>query len=220
MVTTERPVLRSDEIFFPPAVRILAKVLSYIFHPVFIPMYVCCFLVYEADLFPNRDSWHKMLVIIQFFVSYTFLPLAAILLAKALGFIGSIHLKTQKDRILPYIITEIFYFWAWYVTRNLGYPTQFVLFTLGTFLATSLGLILNSYLKVSMHAISMGVLATFILYCSFLTPMNYGFYIGISLLIAGVVCTARLVNDDHHPAEIYFGFFTGVVAVVVAGMFV
>jgi hypothetical protein len=158
MISTEQASGSPSTFSFHPVLRVVAKVISYLFHPLFVPVYVCWFLVYESRLFPNRDAWHKMLVMIQFFVSYTLLPLVTILLAKALGFISSIYLTTKKDRIIPYVVCEIFYFWAWYVSKNVGYPTQFILFSLGVFLSSCIGLIFNSYLKVSMHAISMGVL--------------------------------------------------------------
>src|SRR5438309_557673 len=133
----------------PPAVRIGARIISYLFHPLFLPLYLAWFMIYEARLFPERTSWEKTIVLIQFFVYYTFLPLITTLLSKGLGFIQSIHLRTQKDRIIPYVVCEIFYFWAWYVFRNLHFPKPIVLFGLAVFLGCSLGLLINAYIKVS-----------------------------------------------------------------------
>ena len=95
---------------FHPAIRTAAKVISYIFHPLFVPVYFGWFLVYVLRLFPSLDPFRKTMLIVQFFVSYTLLPLATVLIAKALGFIQTIYLKTQKDRIIPYMATMIFYF--------------------------------------------------------------------------------------------------------------
>lgn len=205
---------------FPLPLRILARIISYVFHPLFVPIYVCLFFLYEARLFPDRTDWQKTLVLIQFFVYYTFLPLMVVLLAKGLGFIDNIHLKTQKDRIIPYIVCEIFYFWGWYVFRNLHFHPIVVMFGLAVFLACSLGLILNSYLKVSMHAISVGVLTGLLLLSGFMTDMSFGLYISIGLLIAGITATARLIDSNHTQREIYFGFFTGLLCQFVAYFFV
>src|SRR5678809_378328 len=135
--------------------------------------------------------------------SYTFFPLMTTLLSKALGFVDSVYLKTQKDRILPYIVCEIFYFWAWYVFRNIHFPREVVMFALGVFLACSLGLILNSYMKISMHTISLGVVCTFFILAGFAGNGNYGFYITLALLIAGVTSTARLIDSNHTQREVY-----------------
>lgn len=197
-----------------------ARVISYLFHPLFVPLYVGWFLVYEARLFPERTEWEKTIVLIQFIVYYTFLPLAATLLCKALGFVSSIKLKTQKDRIIPYVICEIFYFWGWYVFKNLHFPKLVVMFGLAVFLATSLGLILNAYLKVSMHALSVGVMCAFFLLAGMSADASYGLYIAIAFLVAGLTCTARLIESEHTTAEVYTGFFAGAVAQVVAFLFV
>ena len=194
---------------------IFGRVISYLFHPLFIPIYLIIFLTYELQFFPELDSWRRKLVVIQFLVSYTLLPLLTILLMRALGFIGSIHLKTQKDRILPYIVCEIFYFWAWYVSKNLGYPKLLVAFTLAVFLACSLGLILNIYMKVSMHGLAVGTLSAFMLVLPFTMNRPVGLYVALALLIAGLTCTARLLDSDHSTREVYTGFFAGAAMMMV-----
>ena len=141
------------------------------------------------------------------------------LLSKALGFVQSVYLKTQKDRILPYIVCEIFYFWAWYVFRNIHFPKEVVMFALGVFLACSLGLILNSFMKISMHMISLGLVCTFFLLAGMFSSGSYGIYISIALFIAGITATARLIDSNHTQREIYFGLFAGALAQVIAYFF-
>jgi len=203
-----------------PIIRIFAKLISYLFHPLFIPLYVGLFLIYEARLFNDRTDWQKKIILIQFFVYYTFFPLMTTLLSKALGFVDSVYLKTQKDRILPYIVCEIFYFWAWYVFKNIHFPKEVVMFALGVFLSCSLGLILNSFFKISMHTISLGLVCTFFLLAGLLSTSSYGFYISIAVLIGGTTATARLIDSNHTEKEIYAGFLVGAVAELIAYLFV
>ena len=211
MISTEAGLSKPlpDINSFNNVTRIFARVISYLFHPLFIPVYVIAFIIYELHSFPDLDNWRKKLVVIQFLVSYTLLPLLTILLMKALGFIQSIHLKTQKDRILPYVVCEIFYFWGWYVCKNLHYPKVIVMFTLAVFLACSLGLILNNYMKISMHGIAVGTLCAFMILASFQVHLSFGWYLSIAFLIAGLTCTARLIDSDHSNKEVYMGFLTG-----------
>src|SRR5688572_10106459 len=103
---------------FHPVIRVAAKVVSFIFHPLFIPVYVSWFLIYINPIFPAFSAWDKTILLIRFLVMYSLFPLATILLAKALGFVQSIYLKTQKDRIIPYIGCGLYYFWMWYTLRN------------------------------------------------------------------------------------------------------
>ena len=205
---------------FHPALRIAARGFSYLFHPLFVPVYVALFFVYVLRLFPAFDPYRQKLLIVQFFVSYTLLPLATVLLLKGLGFIKSIQLKTQKERIIPYIATMIFYFWMWYVSKNLGFPKASVMFSLATFLTICFGTFFNTYFKVSMHALSMGVVATLFLILSLRSGGNLGPWLSVALFVAGLVCTARLLNNDHRPFEVYAGLFLGAVAQLIAYAFV
>lgn len=202
------------------SIRVAAKTISVIFHPLFIPIYLSAFLIYVTPAFPGFAASGKLLLLIRFLVMYTVFPLATVLLAKGLGFIDSIFLKSQRDRIVPYIACGLYYFWMWYVLKNQPeFPKEVVLLSLAIFLASSAGLVVNSYIKVSMHAISAGVMCAFIFSISFLSDVNYGFYLSIAVLLAGVICSVRLVNNDHNPLEVYTGFFIGVLAMFVAYVF-
>lgn len=210
----------SNEDLFPVSLRVAAKVVSYLFHPLFIPLYVAGFFIHELRLFKDRTEWQQTLIYIQFFVYYTFFPLMTILISKALGFVESVFLKTQRDRILPYIVCEIFYFWAWYVFKNVDFPREVVVFALGVFLACSLGLILNSYMKISMHTLSLGVLCTSLLLSAMMSGTHLGLYIAIAFFIAGLTATARLIVSNHTQKEIYWGFFAGAFSQLIASFFV
>src|SRR3954471_10072952 len=109
MFASDKPLEKQETApLFPISLRLPAKIISIVFHPLFIPIYVGLFLIYVARLFPDQDATHKLFLVIQFFVSYTLLPLCSILLMKGLGLIPGIHLRNQKDRILPYVVCEIF----------------------------------------------------------------------------------------------------------------
>ena len=216
---SQMSIVPDRDVSFSPAIRIAAKIISYIFHPLFVPLYIGLFFIYEIRLFNDRTDWQQKIILAQFFIYYTFFPLMTTVLSKALGFIQTVYLKTQRDRIIPYIVCEIFYFWAWYVFRNLHFPKEVVMFALGVFLSCSLGLILNSFMKISMHTISLGVMCTFFLLAATITTNKYGIYIAIAFFIAGTTATARLIDSNHTQREIYLGFFAGAFAEVIAYFF-
>jgi hypothetical protein len=205
---------------FHPGIKLAAKVISIILHPLFIPVYVGWFFIYQLRLFPQLDGFNQVKLLISFFINYTFLPLVSMLIASKLGFIGSIYMHTQKDRIIPYIITGIFYFWVWYVFRNQGFAPAVVAFSLAIFLGSSIGLLLNSYFKISMHGIAIGIMTSIFIILGLKSDDDMGFYISIVILLSGLLATARLVNEDHHPFEIYMGIFAGILAQVIAYLFV
>jgi|KBSSwiS6_1023812.scaffolds.fasta_scaffold01101_4 hypothetical protein len=202
----------------PIALKIIAKIISYVFHPIFIPVYVLVFLMrLQPYLFVGMTGLKKTFTIIQFGVMYAFFPVVTTLLLKALGFIDSVYMKTQKDRIIPYVICMIYYFWVWYVIRNQNiYPGELVQFSLAIFITSILGLMSNSYMKVSMHAMAVGVMSAFIVLLAIDGNIDSGIYISAALFITGLVCTARLIVSDHTNKEIYTGLFIGIIAMLLA----
>lgn len=200
-----------------PALRFGARLVSAVFHPLFIPVYIAWFLIFVYQLFPASGPGQRGLLLLRFGVMYTVFPLVTVLLLKGLGFVQSVFLRTQKERIIPYVACGLYYFWMWYVLRNQPQtPGQLELFSLGVFLASSLGLMLNSYFKISMHALAAGVAVAFMTILGFLSFTDFGFYISITLLAAGLVCTARLINSEHKPFDVYAGLLAGILSQVVA----
>lgn len=201
----------------PKILRWIASLFSYVFHPLFIPVYLTFFLVtVHPYLFPGFNPWRKLTTVLQVFVNCTFLPLVSILLLLALKFIKSIHLRTRQDRIIPYAITMIFYFWNWYAFKNNFAPDPLVKFMLATFITSIAGFMANIYIKISMHTMATGVVVAFMCLMGLNESVNYTAYISLALLVAGVVGTSRLIVQGHSPAEIYAGFVVGALAQVIA----
>lgn len=210
-----------ETLSFHPALRFIAKAISLVFHPLFIPVYLSWFLIYIHPVLPAFTAEDKTRLLVRFFIMYTMFPLVTIFLAKGLGFINSIYLKTQKDRIIPYVACGVYYFWMWYVLHNQPeFPKVFVLLSLAIFLASSAGLLINSFIKVSMHSISIGVMVTYLILIAFTDDSSFGVYLSVGLFIGGLVCTARLLTSDHRPVEVYVGLVIGILAQLVAYLFV
>jgi hypothetical protein len=201
-----------------PILKAVAKVISYVFHPLFVPVYIAWFLIsVQPYLFASFTPAEKLITIIRFFIMYSFFPLVTVLLAKGLGFLDSIYLKTQKERIIPYISCGIYYFWMCYVLRNQPqFSKEVVQLSMAIFLASSIGLLVNIIMKVSMHAISMGILLVFMALLAFTQTGSYGVYLSIAFLITGLVCTSRFIVSDHSPLEIYTGLLVGAASMLLA----
>jgi len=199
---------------YPGAIRLAAHFFSFIFHPLFIPVYVIVFISYlQPYAFSGIITNTIFFVIARSVLIYTFFPAVTVLLLKGLGFINSIFLRSQKERIVPFMACIIWYFWAWHVNRNLSDTLPaLVSFSLAVFLTACFGLLANIYMKVSMHALAAGVMSCFVLFFSFSESINLSLYLSVCLLIAGIVCTSRLLVSDHTPKEIYAGFLLGVLA--------
>lgn len=195
-------------------VSILAQVFSVVFHPLFIPFYVIGFLTnYHPSYFSGFSFYSKFEIMRSVFVNTIIFPAFALLVMKGLGFVKSILLHTQQDRIGPYLANMIFYFWMARVFFNFKPDLTPVLavFMTGVFLTTAVALIANIFSKISMHAIGCGgMLGIFIIIMNS-NSMLMTWPLSIALLITGLVCTSRLIVSNHTPKEIYLGLFVGLV---------
>jgi hypothetical protein len=196
----------------PAPIRALAHFFSYVFHPLFIPAYVTAFLVFvDPYTFAGLSSKYRFFRLISVFFNTAVIPGFAVFL------IQSMFLRTQKERIIPYAAAMIFYFWAWYVFyKQKENPEPFIDFLLGSFLGICAAWFLNIVNKVSMHAIGVGGLAMFFLLHAFGQQDVTGIYFSYAIIVAGVVCTSRLIVSDHSQAEVYLGLIAGALCQVIA----
>jgi hypothetical protein len=197
----------------------LAKLFSYFFHPLFIPLYATWYLTFiHHGFFAGFGEKEKFSIIRIVALNMVFFPALSVFLLKQVGFIESIFLKKQKDRVIPFIAVEIFYFWTFLVFRNQPeIPQILTAFTFGVFLASSVGLIANIYFKISMHAIGCGGMLGLMMVVLKINPSPpFTLPLIAVIFISGVVCTSRLIVSDHTQKEIYLGLLCGFFCQIIA----
>jgi len=204
------------------AARIFGNFFSYLFHPVFVPLYIIFFLLYiHPSAFSGFSEQEKKQTVLIILLNLVLFPLITVLLLKAVGFIDSLYLRTQKDRIIPYIASGIFFFWGYTVFKEQPqYPPVLTAFILGIFLASSAALLANIYFKVSMHAIGMGGWIGFFLLLFYRNSMLMTWPLCLALLITGLVCSSRLLLRSHEQKDIYGGLLIGMVTQWIAAVVV
>ena len=211
--------IQREKINFPWPVKVMAHFFSYVFHPLFIPLIAAWFLAFvQPGYFTGISPKEKTMIVIRVGYNTIFYPALTVALLKALGFIKSIFLKTQRERIVPYIATNIFYFWVFLVFVNQSeVPTILTGFMFGVFIASSAALIANIYFKISMHALGVGSLCGLMLIIIF-SGFTYPVFLTSMLvfLITGFVGTSRLIVSDHRPFEIYSGVFIAILCQLIA----
>ncbi len=203
----------------PLLARWIAHFISVVFHPLFIPAIVTWYLVFlQPGLFTGYSAYEKKMVLIRVGYNTIFFPALTVLLLKGIGFLKNIYLRTQRERIIPYIATNIFYFWTYLVLKNQeGIPPILTSFVLGIFLASSLALIANIYFKISMHGLGVGAFSGIMMLLVF-TGFPYAVFLPamIVFILTGVVATSRLIVSNHSPFEIYTGILIGIICQLVA----
>jgi hypothetical protein len=215
---TEKPV--ENGVRHGSIVRGVAHVISFIFHPIFVPVYITLFVLYvHPMLFAGYTDLMKVRMVAMIVVNLSLLPAATVFLCWRLKFIDSMVMNTQKERIIPLAAAMIFYFWCWYVLKsNTGVPDEFRNFLLGCFITIISGWMANIAFKVSLHGLAAGGLIGFLFLLTFYTEGGSAQYFALAVIIAGAVCTSRLLLGTHRAGEVYAGFFIGLTCQLAASL--
>lgn len=194
--------------------KFLSTLVSYILHPVFLPTAMAaaiCWLNLSGFAgISSAEKW-KWIGITSYLT--IFFPLVTLLLIWRLKFVESIFLKTQKDRIIPLIAIMVYYFWVYQVfKRQFHAPLILNVMFLGSFWGIILLFIGNIFFKISMHTTAAGGMIGLMLILMFTGQINFLIPFLITLLIAGMIGTARMVLNAHSPLEIWLGYAAGLIA--------
>jgi hypothetical protein len=213
--------------------RIFAHFFSVVFHPLFVLMYIALVLLWTN---PFSFGWRHVsqadtFLIILGMTTIT-LPALAILMMRLLGWVKTFDLESRHERIAPYIVAGIMYLSLYlHLVRAGTFPVSIRVAVLGTLIGLWSCFLMNNFIKVSVHGLGMGGLVAMVGLtkttfggdqaqiglgggANLILPLDILFY--ASVIIAGLVCTSRLILKAHEPREVYLGFTTGVVSIGVA----
>ncbi len=193
--------------------RILAEAVSYIFHPVFFPLVMSVAITFLApSFFVGVADKQVKLWLLSIAISAVFFPLFSTLLMKPLGFIGSFKMETARERTIPLMATMIFYFWVSHAFNNMNTNPPLVLkvLLLGNFWGVILMFIANIFTKVSMHTAVAGGMVGIIIVLMILSPANLAIPLIVSIILAGIMGTARMILGAHQRGDIWLGYIIGV----------
>ena len=206
----------------PMIVKFIAHLLSYVFHPLFIPTYFFLYLMQVLPFeFVGITDWQLKMRLFSVAWLTAFFPAFAVFLLWRLKLSDSIFLRTQKERIIPYVITMFFYWWMYYLSRNFtDQPIALKFFYLGIFVASAIGMTVNNFMKVSLHAMGIAGITTSIILVSIFYPITNAIWVPLAIVLTALVISARLVVSDHSKKELVVGLFIGVFTQLAAYLWV
>jgi len=204
----------------PKALRVLANIITYLFHPVFFPL-IAAFAILELEPAGFIGLTQKQLVMWFASIGLTavFFPLFSILLMKQLDFISSYRMPTAKERTIPLMATMIFYFWVSHVFNNMpGAPVPLALkvMLLGCFWGIIGVFMINIFTKISLHTTAAGGMVGVVVVLMLTSPANMLPALFASIVLAGIVGTARMVLGAHQRGDIWVGYIIGFAAQMAA----
>jgi hypothetical protein len=187
-----------------------AKLLSIIFHPLFIPFYMLMILVnvnvLYAILMPVKI---KLILSGLVFLMTILFPLLIVFLLYKLKVIKSFYLESREERIYPLLALAIFYYFTYYILKSFPISFIFSYYMLGSTFLTILALIISFYRKISLHMIGIGGMLGLLLGLSLDLGLDMTWFIVAAVILGGFMGFARIQSNSHKPSDIYSGFLVG-----------
>ncbi len=193
----------------------LAKVISYLFHPLLIPTYtISLFFILDVYFVTRIPVSVRVALGTIVFLSTFVMPLILIFGLKRVGLIKDIHMHERSERKIPILAMVIFYLFTFYLLNKMQWTRQFNVFAFGGCLLAIVALLINSWWKISLHMIANGAMLGLFLGLSFAGVPISIFYLSILIILNGFVGFARLKLNAHNQAQIYTGLITGVTVMI------
>ncbi|MFN8310663.1 MAG: hypothetical protein U0T73_11940 [Chitinophagales bacterium] len=192
-----------------------AKIISYIFHPLFGCTYAGIFLVLaNPHLFAFSSRNDRILWIAMVFLLTCIFPIFWVFLMKQLELIDSLKLEDRKQRIIPYVATATFYLWAFMLFKPTAHPNIFSNsymshMLLGAALAVFIGFFVNIFSKISLHTMAAGSFMALLLLMLGLSDYDLKLLFMAVILLSGLIGTARLILNAHSQGEVMWGYAAG-----------
>lgn len=198
----------------------IAKIITFIFHPVFLTLYFLL-LLFSMDFYASLLLPLKAKVIITIIVIFTTLLLPGLMtyFFYRLKLITSIRMISKDERIYPLLVQAIFFYMTYYLLKQNNIPVLFSFYMLGATFLTVCALVINFYYKISLHMIGMGGIFGFLLGLSFWFELPLTGVLLIIILLSGLVGAARLKISTHKISEIYSGFLVGSLGMIILFLF-
>ncbi len=188
--------------------QVTAQGISFVFHPLIMPTLACLLLMNSGFYFALLTFNAKSIILLIVFLSTFLLPLIAI------GLMG-LNAKTKPDlnkapdRVLPMLVTSIFYYIGYYTLGRLNVYPVYKVFLISSILIIIVLMLVSVRWKISAHMAGIGGLIGAFVALSFRLGLNSSFALSVLIAIAGLLGSSRLILKKHNPLQVYAGFLAG-----------
>jgi hypothetical protein len=196
--------------------KLSAKILSYLFHPLFMPTYGIL-LIFNLGGYISHSITTPvkyMILGVVFLNTFIFPAVSSLYLLKK-GYINSMNMHSAQERRIPLMLTALFYFFTYYILQKAALPPVLFLIMLGAMLALLITLVINLIWKISTHMVGIGGIVGAVIGLSYKFNINLLFTIVLLLMVSGLVGASRLYLKSHSSDQIYTGFLIGVGSMLV-----
>jgi hypothetical protein len=193
----------------------LAKVVSFLFHPIMMPTFMAIIIVYaHPQQFTDTSKIHNEVRLMYFGAITIIFPVFSLFLMRQLDIISSYALNDSKERFIPLIAIGTFWLWTYFMFKEEGlyltssyYPLGMMM--LGSLVSLFMLFPLNFVSNVSWQMVGGGALISMLLNIIATSQYNLIYILLGGILVVGMIATAQLVLDKSNKTGLIFSFLIG-----------
>ncbi len=192
----------------------LLKSISYIFHPLLMPLLGVLFYFSKTPRFiPEPVIKAKVFSVV---ILTVILPLLLYYLLKTLNKVNSIYLETTDERKLPLLLNCLIVLLILIRVLPQNEIPELYFFFIGILISTITCFALAfAQFKASIHMIAASGFFMFAVALAIHFKVNINGTIALMCVILGAIATSRLHLKAHTPIELIIGFFVGLLPQIV-----
>lgn len=182
---------------------------SYILHPLLMPLYIL-FLTFNVNsLFLLIPTEAKLYCYVVTIFTLLVMPLISLPLFRHFHLIKSYDLEDKQERVYPILIAVGFAFLGFWLLGRMAYTDIVQRLYLVLIILLSLFSVITLRWKISMHMTAIGGACGFLLVLGLKYSGDVRDSFMFMLFLAGLLASSRLYLKKHTPWQIYAGFLFG-----------
>jgi len=197
-------------------VTLLARIFSFIFHPLLLATYLFAVLAFSLPLAldPLKEDGYMNFVFLIFCVTFLF-PALNVGIFKTFGSIKSLMMRERQERVLPFFFIAILYIvvtYMFYSRTRIDMQDNLLKILIIIDALVLVSAIATLFLKVSVHSLGMCGMIGILIPLNKISEDGALFYPTIiAVLLTGIVMSSRLQLNAHTPREVTVGGVLGFV---------
>lgn len=189
--------------------RIPALILSYVFHPLWMPFLLLLVLW-------GVDPWLRMQPAMMVYVGSILLinaiaPAISLYVLHRRGALSDLEVSQRKERTVPFLVVMFYQLLGYYALTRPGVflPSEVLSLVVAMIASLLVAMLLTRWIKVSMHLLAQGGALGALWSFNLLHHLGLEQLLPVGFLLAGLVGWSRMRLGVHTPTELALGFLTG-----------
>ena len=191
----------------------IPNVVSFALHPLLMPIAGTLFILFCSGLYITMlPAQAKQLILLIVGSCTLALPLFLLLFYWTRRWVSDIYISERHERIMPLILTAVFYYIAYHILHSMHTPYIIQKFVLASTISVFLTSIISLYWKISIHGVGIGGLTGMLTALTIISPSLLPGLM-VAIILTGLVGYARISLNAHTPAQFYTGVLLGFMVV-------